>query len=56
MDISALNSSSAIANKQNGLCKVDTSRNSMLFKILCKVIMVYIVIHVQILPLYLEKI
>lgn len=56
MDISTLNSLSAIADKQNALSKVDTSRNSMLFKTLCKIILVYSIINVQILPLYLEKI
>lgn len=32
MDVSVLTFSSAIADEQNALCKVDKSRNSMLLK------------------------
>lgn len=41
MDVSALNSSSAIADKQNAPSRVDTSRKRIFFKALCSYTGIY---------------
>lgn len=55
MDRSTLTSSFAVVDKGNALCRVGTSRNSMLFKTLYELIRVYVKMYVHILPSYLKK-